>query len=129
MLNEIDPLWGPPLIYPGYFSNSNDLDVLVEGVEIVLKLFNTETFKKNDLTLIKKPLHPCRQFKFGERDYWMCVMMEYTATPFHLVGTCKMGPSSDPQAVVNERLKVYGVDRLRVVDSSIMPKITRGNTI
>ena len=55
--------------------------------------------------------------------------MEYTTTPFYLVGTCKMGPSSDPQAVVNERLKVYGVDRLRVVDSSIMPKITRGNTI
>ena len=31
LLNEIDPLWAPPLIYPGYFSNSNDLDVLVEG--------------------------------------------------------------------------------------------------
>ena len=128
LLNESDPLWAPPLIYPKYFSNSNDLDVLVEGVEIVLKLFDTESFKKNDFTLINKTLSPCRQFKFGERDYWKCVMMEYTATLFHLVGTCKMGPKSDPEAVVNERLKVYGVDHLRVVDSSIMPKIVRGNT-
>ncbi|CAD1468297.1 unnamed protein product, partial [Heterotrigona itama] len=111
LLNESDPVWAPPLIYPGYFSNSSDLDVLAEGVEIALKLFDTESFKKNDFTLIKKPLPACRQFKFGERDYWKC-----------------MGPKSDPQAVVDERLKVYGVDRLRVVDSSIMPKISRGNT-
>ncbi|KAK9299907.1 hypothetical protein QLX08_007211 [Tetragonisca angustula] len=128
LLNASDPLWAPPLIYPGYFSNSNDLDVLADGIEITLKLFDTESFKKNDFTLINKPLHPCRQFKFGERDYWKCAMVEYTSTIFHLVGTCKMGPKSDPEAVVNERLKVYGVDHLRVVDSSIMPKIVRGNT-
>ena len=100
---------------------------MLVGVEIALKLFDTESFKKNDFILIKKPLHPCRQFKFGERDYWKCVMIEYTSTIFHLIGSCKMGPKSDPHAVVNERLKVYGVDRLRVVDSSIMPKISRGN--
>ena len=129
LLNESDPLWAPPLIYSGYFTNSSDSDVLVEGVELTLKLFDTESFKKYDFRLIDKSLPACREFEFGERNYWKCVMMEYTATPFHLVGTCKMGPSSDPQAVVNERLKVYGVDRLRVVDSSIMPKITRGNTI
>ena len=128
LLNASDPLWAPPLIYPGYFSNSNDLDVLADGIEITLKLFDTESFKKNDFTLINKPLHPCRQFKFGERDYWKCAMVEYTSTIFHLVGTCKMGPKSDPEGVVNERLKVYGVDHLRVVDSSIMPKIVRGNT-
>ncbi|KAK1137756.1 hypothetical protein K0M31_002250 [Melipona bicolor] len=77
---------------------------------------------------MKKSLSPCGQFKFGEKDYWKCVMMKYTATPFHLVGTCKLGPKSDPQAVVNEKLKVYRVDHLRVVDSSIMPKIIKGNT-
>ncbi|CAD1479083.1 unnamed protein product, partial [Heterotrigona itama] len=56
LLNESDPVWAPPLIYLGYFSNSSDLDVLAEGVEIVLKLFDTESFKKNDFTLIKKNL-------------------------------------------------------------------------
>ena len=47
-------------------------------------------------------------------------------TIFHPVGTCKMG--SDEMAVVNDRLQVHGVDKLRVIDASIMPRITSGNT-
>ena len=97
-------------------------------MEIALNLFNTESFKKNDFRLIDKPFPACRQFEFGDRDYWKCMMMEYTTTIFHLVGTCKMAPKSDPDAVVDERLKIYKVDGLRVVDASIMPKIVRGNT-
>jgi choline dehydrogenase-like flavoprotein len=49
-------------------------------------------------------------------------------TIFHPVGTAKMGRASDPTAVVDERLRVIGLDRLRVVDASIMPTITSGNT-
>jgi choline dehydrogenase len=47
-------------------------------------------------------------------------------TIFHPVGTCRMG--SDPLAVVNDRLSVHGVDGLRVIDASVMPQITSGNT-
>ena len=49
-------------------------------------------------------------------------------TQYHPVGACKMGPESDPMAVVNDRLRVKGVDGLRVVDASIMPTIVGGNT-
>jgi choline dehydrogenase-like flavoprotein len=49
-------------------------------------------------------------------------------TIFHPVGTAKMGQATDPEAVVDARLRVYGVERLRVVDASIMPTITSGNT-
>ena len=49
-------------------------------------------------------------------------------TVFHPVGTCKMGPQDDPTAVVNDELKVHGVQGLRVIDASIMPTITSGNT-
>jgi choline dehydrogenase-like flavoprotein len=49
-------------------------------------------------------------------------------TIFHPIGTAKMGLPSDPTAVVDERLRVFGLERLRVVDASVMPTITSGNT-
>ena len=49
-------------------------------------------------------------------------------TIFHPVGTAKMGPASDAMAVVDSRLKVHGIAGLRVVDASVMPTITSGNT-
>jgi choline dehydrogenase len=51
---------------------------------------------------------------------------ELGTTIFHPVGTCKMG--ADPMAVVDDALRVHGVDALRVVDASVMPRITSGNT-
>jgi choline dehydrogenase-like flavoprotein len=49
-------------------------------------------------------------------------------TIFHPVGTCKMGLGSDPSAVVDSELRVRGIDRLRVIDASVMPTLTSGNT-
>ena len=53
---------------------------------------------------------------------------EVGTTIFHPVGTAKMGSAQDPAAVVDERLKVFGLGGLRVVDASVMPRITSGNT-
>jgi choline dehydrogenase len=53
---------------------------------------------------------------------------DIATTIFHPVGTAKMGRENDPSAVVDTRLRVRGIDGLRVVDASIMPEITSGNT-
>ena len=49
-------------------------------------------------------------------------------TGYHLVGTCTMGPNSNPMSVVGSDLKVHGVDGLRVIDASVMPRVTSSNT-
>ena len=53
---------------------------------------------------------------------------QYGSSCYHLVGTCRMGPASDPSAVVDDQLRVRGFEGLRVVDASIMPTVTSGNT-
>ena len=55
-------------------------------------------------------------------------MKRGAGTIYHPVGTCKMGPSTDEEAVVDSRLKVYGINGLRVIDASTMPTLVSGNT-
>ena len=61
----------------------------------------------------------------AEIEQWIRAKCE---TIYHPVGTCKMGPASDPMAVVDDKLLVHGVEGLRVVDASVMPTLIGGNT-
>lgn len=69
----------------------------------------------------------CKNLPEYTDEYWDCYIRHYTMTIYHMSGSVKMGPTSDPWAVVDPRLKVYGVKNLRVIDASIMPLITTGN--
>ena len=127
-LNDTDPVWGKPLVYPGYYKDKSDVDRTLEIIRIALQLANTTSFKENEYKLIESPQAPCKHLTFNTDEYWICLMRNNTMSGYHLVGTCKMGPKSDSEAVVNPRLKVHGLNRLRVIDASIMPIIPRGNT-
>ncbi|CAH0550711.1 unnamed protein product [Brassicogethes aeneus] len=127
-LNDSDPIYGAPLIHPNTFNEEIDLLRIVEGVKQSLNLLSTHTMQHLGARLATTPLPACRHIPFGSDDYWACIAQSYTTTIYHPVGTCKMGPKSDNEAVVDPKLRVYGIKNLRVVDASIMPKIVRGNT-
>ena len=76
----------------------------------------------------KRKMPGCERFKMWSDEYLECLARHYTSTIYHHSGSAKMGPPSDPGAVVDARLRVYGVTGLRVVDASIMPTIPSGNT-
>lgn len=117
-----------PLIYPNYFSDPQDMKVLIEGVKIAIALSRTEAFRKYGSELNSVQFPGCRDRQMYTDAYWECMIRHYSATVYHPVGTCKMGPYWDPEAVVDPELKVYGISGLRVIDASIMPNQISGNT-
>jgi choline dehydrogenase len=91
-------------------------------------MLSTKPLRDIGAQLVDYPVPECTKYQFASNNYWRCLATFYTATIFHPVGTCKMGPYYDPYAVVDPELRVYGIEKLRVIDSSIMPRIPRGNT-
>ncbi|XP_076767246.1 glucose dehydrogenase [FAD, quinone] [Xylocopa sonorina] len=117
-----------PLIVPNYFDDPYDLDVLAEGAKFIYDMSETPTMKQLRTRPNPNKLSECSSFEYPSVDYWRCFARYYTMTIYHPCGTCKMGPASDKMAVVDARLRVHGVSRLRVIDASIMPIIISGNT-
>lgn len=117
-----------PLINPNYFTHREDVLTLIDGIRIALQLSNTSSFQRFNSRPHRIPFPGCAKYAFDTDDYWECSLRHYTFTIYHPTGTCKMGPSWDPDAVVDPRLRVYGIQGLRVIDASIMPQIVSGNT-
>ncbi|XP_048514257.1 glucose dehydrogenase [FAD, quinone]-like [Athalia rosae] len=118
-----------PIIVPNYFSDPQDLEVLVEGTLLAYKFSQTPTMQRFKPRLNRNPISPeCAKFPYFSKNYLRCHARYYPQTAEHPSSTCKMGPAYDDMAVVDSRLRVYGIKRLRVVDSSIMPTIVSGNT-
>ncbi|XP_041979499.1 glucose dehydrogenase [FAD, quinone]-like [Aricia agestis] len=118
----------PPKIYANYFDDPEDVLTILRGVRFLLTLEDTEAFKSFGAYFVRDPLPACKCYEWGSDEYFICAAKSYTATTYHPVGSCKMGPAWDKKAVVDNKLRVYGIKGLRVIDSSIMPVIVRGNT-
>ncbi|VVC98335.1 unnamed protein product [Leptidea sinapis] len=127
-LNATNNIFGPPLIYPGFFQVKEDMDRIIEGMKFAVGLEETIAFKSAGISFDRTKLKGCQGMSWGSYDYFACLLMHYTTTIGHPVGTCKMGPKADKDAVVDAKLRVHGIKNLRVIDASVMPKITRGNT-
>ncbi|XP_068217751.1 glucose dehydrogenase [FAD, quinone]-like [Palaemon carinicauda] len=117
-----------PLIDPKYLSHEDDVYTLLKGIKAAVILGNTTVFReKFGAKLYDEPIEGCAGETFGSDRYWICYIRHMTSSFWHPAGTCKMGPSSDPLAVVDPRLRVHGVKGLRVIDASIMPVIVSAN--
>lgn len=128
LLNNTDP-FDHPLIYPNYLSDESDLKTIISGIREAIKISQQPAMMEIGAKLFEDTKSPCAsQFQFNDDDYWECMIRYFTKTIYHLSGTCKMGPDSDVNAVVDDQLRVKGVKGLRVVDASIIPKIITGHT-
>ena len=110
-----------PKIKMNYLSTQEDRNVAAKGLKLVRKIMlQTKIFEKYQPEEYRPGIH------ITGNEELVKAASEYSQTIFHPVGTCKMGNGSD--AVVNDKLSVHGLQNLRVIDASIMPNITSGNT-
>jgi choline dehydrogenase len=112
----------PPLIAPNYLSTDRDREVAVNAMRLTRRIVAQPALAKYS----PEEILPGPEFR---TDKELAVAAGKVGTTiFHPVGTCRMGTDNDPAAVVDSRLRVIGVEGLRVVDASVMPTITSGNT-
>jgi choline dehydrogenase-like flavoprotein len=111
-----------PLIDPGFLSDPDDLARLVRGFRLMRALLHQPALKRQGG---RESQASAQAQTDGEIEQFI---RNHADTVYHPVGTCRMGPDAATGAVVDARLRVHGVDALRVVDASVMPTLIGGNT-
>ncbi|XP_026477530.1 glucose dehydrogenase [FAD, quinone]-like [Ctenocephalides felis] len=118
----------PPKINPNCFEESEDLETLVEGLKLAVAFTRTKALSTFNATLYLPPDAECDHLEKESDAYFRCFLRN-TRSADHQIGTCRMGPVSDPKSVVDPTsLKPYGIQGLRVVDASIIPIPPTGHT-
>jgi len=107
-----------PIIDPQMLEHPKDIKAMLAAMKFVQQLANTEPLSKYCGEL----------FSPSPNDDWEKFARSTYTSYFHGVGTCKMGPANDPHAVVDQHLRVYGVENLWIGDASIMPTVAHANT-
>ena len=118
-LNSSDP-FEDPRIDPQFLSHPDDMKDMIAGYKKMMAILNTGPVSKYTSNHVQRPIDIN-----DDKDIEQAIR-EDADTVYHPVGTCKMG--SDEMAVVNDSLKVHGIEGLRVIDASIMPTLIGGNT-
>ena len=112
----------PPEIQPNYLDDPADRQVAADAIRLTRRIASAPALARYS------PEEFLPGARFDSDEDLAREAGNIGTTIFHPVGTCRMGPSSDRQAVVDDRLRVHGLDGVRVCDASIMPTITSGNT-
>ena len=111
-----------PVIQPNYLADPMDRQVLISGMKLARGLLHTpELAQYFDGDKLPEP-------QVQSDDEFLDYARQYGSTAYHLIGTARMGPVTDPTAVVDDQLRVHGMQGLRVADASIMPSMPSANT-
>ncbi|KAG5895520.1 hypothetical protein JTB14_010665 [Gonioctena quinquepunctata] len=102
-------------------TNYEDIDALMEGIQLAINLTRTEAFQRIGASLEVRPLPACSEHEFLSKNYWVCYIRQTAMSAYHAVGTCPAGVDPKSGAVVDSNLKVFGVQKLRVADASVLP--------
>lgn len=111
-----------PAIHPNYLATDTDCRTIVKGIQVARKIAGHEPLKSH----ITEEHAPGSGIAFDDEEATLDWARRTAVTIYHPTGTCKMG--TDRLSVVDPRLRVRGIERLRVADASIMPRIVSGNT-
>ena len=123
-LKSTDPKISPK-INPKYFSDSDDMKTLIDGMKFVHKLIQNNAFDELRAESLGKPKQ-CAKYQDSGNRYYECFARHLTLTGHSPVGTCRMGDPTSADSVVDPQLKVIGVRGLRVADASVMPTHVSG---
>jgi choline dehydrogenase len=110
----------PPKIDAGYLTNADDMEGMIRGLDAARNIMDQPALAHHSKTEWQPGVY-CQT-----REQKIAYIRSHAESIYHPVGTCKMG--HDALAVVDQTLKVHGVDKLRVVDASVMPTLISGNT-
>ena len=110
-----------PIIQPNYLNAEEDKRVVVAGLKLSRRLMHSKALSN----YFDYEVYPGIEKQSDEE--LLQVARERGTTTYHQMGTCRMGPKSDPTAVVDNNLKIYGLKNIRVVDASIMPTMLSAN--
>ncbi len=111
-----------PLIQPNYLAAEKDRQVLLAAIRLARRILATPQLAPYyEDEVLPGP-------NLASDSELLDFARQYGSSCYHLVGTCRMGPAGDATAVVDDQLRVRGIEGLRIADASIMPTVTSGNT-
>lgn len=117
-----DPM-GNPLVQPNYLADRRDQETIVAALKMARGLLRTKALAPYfEAETLPGPA-------VSSDDEWLEFARKAGNTAYHMVGTCSMGPAGDPAAVVDAQLRVHGMQALRVVDASVIPRVPSANTL
>nr|CAI5824838.1 unnamed protein product [Callosobruchus analis] len=117
-----------PFDEPRYFTNflsdpeNKDIRAHVAAIREVQRIVSQPALQRYGPKIVDTPIPGCAKFTFDTDEYWECAVRELTSSFWHQQATCKMGPKDDKEAVVDARLRLHGINKLRVVDTGVIPR-------